>query len=112
MSKNQELQKVVTDEEAFKEEIAKDGLIIVDVYSGWCGPCKAMVSSFKKFNLDFGDRGLKFICAEADKIPMLEKYAGRSMPTFHFYHQNGELLESVEGVDYPKINKIVMDFVK
>ena len=32
----------------FKGLLSKEGLIVVDAYSAWCGPCKAIVSSFKK----------------------------------------------------------------
>lgn len=42
---------------------------MVDVYQEWCGPCKAMVSIFKRVKLELGDDLLRFavvsICKKA-----------------------------------------------
>lgn len=34
--------------------------IVVEVYQGWCGPCKAINSTFKRLYFDLSDRPLKF----------------------------------------------------
>ena len=33
---------------------------VVDAYSAWCGPCKAIVSSFKRIKNELGDDLLVF----------------------------------------------------
>ncbi|XP_020925163.1 thioredoxin domain-containing protein 6 isoform X2 [Sus scrofa] len=59
--------------------------IIVDVYQGWCGPCKPVVSLFQKMRIEAGLDLLHFALAEADCLDVLEKYRGRCEPTFLFY---------------------------
>ncbi len=33
---------------------------VVELYQSWCGPCKAIISTFKRIYFDAGDRPLKF----------------------------------------------------
>jgi len=33
---------------------------VVDVYQEWCGPCKAMISNFKRIKNEVGDDLLHF----------------------------------------------------
>lgn len=35
-------------------------LTVVDSYAAWCGPCKAIVSSFKRLKNELGDDLLMF----------------------------------------------------
>lgn len=37
-----------------------DCVLVIDVYQEWCGPCKAMVSNFKRFKNEIGDELLRF----------------------------------------------------
>lgn len=85
-------------------------LSVVDVYQRWCGPCRAVVSLFRKIKNELGDDLLHFATvreeishkqsfqmstclsrcliitqAEADGIDALEKYRGKCEPTFLFY---------------------------
>uniref|UniRef100_A0A670JC35 Thioredoxin domain-containing protein n=1 Tax=Podarcis muralis TaxID=64176 RepID=A0A670JC35_PODMU len=61
------------------------GYTVVDVYQGWCGPCKAVVNLFRKIRNEFGDDLLRFAVAEVDSVDALEKYRGKCEPTFLFY---------------------------
>ena len=33
---------------------------VVDVYSAWCGPCKAVISLFRRVKNELGDNLLRF----------------------------------------------------
>ena len=33
---------------------------VIDVYSGWCGPCKAVLGLFRRVKNELGDELLKF----------------------------------------------------
>ncbi|XP_008590602.1 PREDICTED: thioredoxin domain-containing protein 6 [Galeopterus variegatus] len=65
--------------------LGSKGLTVVDVYQGWCGPCKPVVSLFQKMRIEVGLDFLHFALAEADCLDVLEKYRGRCEPTFLFY---------------------------
>ena len=79
---------------------------MVDVYSGWCGPCKAVQGLFRRVKNELGDDLLRFatVCidyhdivifipncffqAKSDTIDALEAYRERSEPTFLMYSVN------------------------
>lgn len=47
---------------------------VVEVYQAWCGPSKAVQSTFKKILLDSPDAAIQFFTVCAAKVPALEKY--------------------------------------
>nr|XP_035133823.2 thioredoxin domain-containing protein 6 isoform X10 [Callithrix jacchus] len=65
---------------------------VVDIYQGWCGPCKPVVSLFQKMRIEVGLDLLHFALAEADHLDVLEKYRGKCEPTFLFYAIKDEAL--------------------
>uniref|UniRef100_A0A5F5PRW3 NME/NM23 family member 9 n=1 Tax=Equus caballus TaxID=9796 RepID=A0A5F5PRW3_HORSE len=72
--------------------LSSKGLTVVDVYQGWCGPCKPVVSLFQKMRIEVGLDLLHFALAEADCLDVLERYRGRCEPTFLFYAIKDEAL--------------------
>ncbi|XP_074157733.1 thioredoxin domain-containing protein 6 isoform X2 [Sminthopsis crassicaudata] len=87
--------------------LSSKGLTVVDVYQSWCGPCKPVVSLFRKIKLEVGD-DLHFATAEADSLDILEKYRGKCEPTFLFY-AGGELVAVVRGANGPLLHKTILD---
>uniref|UniRef100_A0A8C1MP23 NME/NM23 family member 8 n=1 Tax=Cyprinus carpio TaxID=7962 RepID=A0A8C1MP23_CYPCA len=75
----------INTDDQWSEMLATKGLIVVDVYQQWCGPCRAVISLFRKIKNELGDEMLHFATAEADGIEALEKYRGKCEPTFLFY---------------------------
>ena len=86
----------------------KDGfLYVVEVFVKWCGPSAAIVSTFKRTQLDYAKRRLKFVQIEAtEDIPELAKFMSTSKPNFLFI-LNGETCETVEGINAPLIEKFI-----
>ncbi|XP_053245728.1 thioredoxin domain-containing protein 6 isoform X2 [Podarcis raffonei] len=89
-----------------KKELALQ--VMVDVYQGWCGPCKAVVNLFRKIRNEFGDDLLHFAVAEVDSVDGLEKYRGKCEPTFLFY-AGGELVAVVRGANAPLLQKTIQE---
>ncbi|XP_072434840.1 thioredoxin domain-containing protein 6 isoform X1 [Chiloscyllium punctatum] len=100
------LQMTILSQEQWDELLAVTGLIVVDVYQAWCGPCKAVVSLFRKIKNELGDDHLHFAVAEADIIESLQKYRGRCEPTFLFYG-GGQLVAVVRGANAPLLQKTI-----
>ncbi|XP_020893204.1 thioredoxin domain-containing protein 3 homolog isoform X2 [Exaiptasia diaphana] len=96
----------VKTQEQWDELITKEGMIVVDAFSAWCGPCKAIISSFKRLKNEIGDDLLHFAVAETDTIDSLEKYRMRSQPTFLFY-AGGILVNVVRGCHCPLLLKTI-----
>ncbi|XP_023415846.1 thioredoxin domain-containing protein 6 isoform X3 [Cavia porcellus] len=84
---------------------------VVDVYQGWCGPCKPVVSLFKKMRIELGLDLLHFALAEADCLDVLEKYRGKCEPTFLFY-AGGQLVAVVRGANAPLLEKTILDHLE
>ncbi|XP_044305897.1 thioredoxin domain-containing protein 6 [Varanus komodoensis] len=98
---------VVTNQELWEEMLGTKGLIVVDVYQGWCGPCKTVVNLFRKIKNELGDDLLHFAVAEVESIDALEKYRGKCEPTFLFY-AGGELVAVVRGANAPLLQKTIL----
>ncbi|OBS66375.1 hypothetical protein A6R68_05081 [Neotoma lepida] len=80
---------------------------VVDVYQGWCGPCKPVVSLFQKMRIEVGLDRLHFALAEADSLDVLEKYRGKCEPTFLFF-AGGKLVAVVKGANAPLLRKTIL----
>ncbi|XP_030642536.1 thioredoxin domain-containing protein 3 homolog [Chanos chanos] len=106
--KDVSLQVSVTNEEQWTEVLATKGLTVVDVYQQWCGPCRAVISLFRKIKNELGDDLLHFATAEADSIDAFEKYRGKCEPTFLFY-AGGELVAVLRGANAPLLQKMVVE---
>ncbi|XP_038604083.1 thioredoxin domain-containing protein 6 [Tachyglossus aculeatus] len=102
------LQVAINSQELWEEMLHSKGLTVVDVYQSWCGPCKTVVSLFKKIKNELGDDLLHFAVAEADCIDALEKYRGKCEPTFLFY-AGGELVAVVRGANAPVLQRTIVD---
>ncbi|XP_017751320.1 PREDICTED: thioredoxin domain-containing protein 6 isoform X1 [Rhinopithecus bieti] len=102
------LQVNISTQELWEEMLSSKGLTVVDVYQGWCGPCKPVVSLFQKMRIEVGLDLLHFALAEADRLDVLEKYRGKCEPTFLFY-AGGELVAVVRGANAPLLQKTILD---
>ncbi|XP_068101341.1 thioredoxin domain-containing protein 6-like isoform X2 [Hyperolius riggenbachi] len=102
------LQAAINNQEQWEESLASKGLLVVDVYQAWCGPCKTAVSLFRKIKNELGDDLLLFAVAEADSIDALDKYRGKCEPTFLFF-AGGELVAVVRGANAPLLQKTILE---
>ncbi|XP_072541663.1 thioredoxin domain-containing protein 6 isoform X2 [Salminus brasiliensis] len=106
--KEASLQVSIGNDEQWGEMLASKGLTVVDVFQQWCGPCRAVLSLFRKIKNEQGDDLLHFAIAEADSIDALEKYRGKCEPTFLFY-AGGELVAVLRGANAPLLQRIVVE---
>lgn len=77
--------------------------IMVDVYADWCGPCKMMEKRVftQKTIAKFYSKNFINYKLDADSIEgsqIANKLGIRSIPTFLFFHPNGDLISQTEGV--------------
>ncbi|KAM9613968.1 thioredoxin domain-containing protein 6 [Morphnus guianensis] len=79
------LQVNINSQELWEEMLCLKGLIVVDVFQAWCGPCKTVVDLFRKVRNEVGSDLLHFAVAEVDSIDALKKYRGKCKPVFLFY---------------------------
>lgn len=77
-------------QENFQEEI-KEGLVLVDFYATWCGPCKMMHPIIEEIGK--GNKNLKIIKVDVDKHDELaHRYGIMSIPTIMLF-RDGNMIE-------------------
>ncbi len=86
----------VIGKEEYNEQI-KEGLVLVDFWASWCGPCQMLAPILHEFKTDVGDKVkvLKVNVDENEEIAYSLKIA--SIPTLLLY-KDGELVEKSVGL--------------
>ncbi|XP_051624545.1 thioredoxin domain-containing protein 3 isoform X1 [Manacus candei] len=106
------LQIIITNQDQWDEMLQTNGIVVIDVYQAWCGPCKAVMNVLRKLKNDFSeDNVLHFAVAEADSIETLKPFRKNCEPVFLFC-VNGKIIDIVRGVNAPLIIKKVTDLVE
>uniref|UniRef100_A0A8C0FL96 NME/NM23 family member 8 n=1 Tax=Bubo bubo TaxID=30461 RepID=A0A8C0FL96_BUBBB len=105
-------QAIITNQNQWDEMLLTKGVVVIDVYQAWCGPCKAVANLFRKLKNEFGeDDVLHFAVAEADSIPTLQPFRNKCEPVFLFC-VNGKITAIVRGVNGPLISKKITELVQ
>ena len=87
-------------DEDFKEEI-KEGLIIVDFYADWCGPCKMLAPVLEEIA---SETDIKIIKVNVDEHDTLAReYGVLSIPTILFLKDNELITKNIGFMSKDKI---------
>ncbi|XP_067934512.1 thioredoxin domain-containing protein 3 homolog isoform X2 [Watersipora subatra] len=105
------LQQMIETQEEWEESMTKEGLMVIDVFQEWAGPCKAMLANFRRIRNELSDDLLHFAMAKADTIDSLERYRGKCQPCFLFY-AGGCLVAVVRGANAPLLSRTVLEELK
>lgn len=81
----------VIDESNFINEV-KDGLVLVDFYAEWCGPCKMLTPVLERLGESF-----EIVKVDVDKhFDLAKEYGIMSVPTL-FIFKNGKVVKQMIG---------------
>lgn len=84
-----------------ESEIPQVGLVVVDFFATWCGPCKRIAPAFVELAAEYTD--VTFLKVDVDEATELaEQYGVNAMPTFLFI-ENGQVTMKIEGADLKAI---------
>mmetsp|Transcript_56180 Transcript_56180/g.149967 ORF Transcript_56180/g.149967 Transcript_56180/m.149967 type:complete len:127 (-) Transcript_56180:84-464(-) len=84
-------------------------LHVVDVYTSWCGPCLALVPTFKNLQvtIDFFEDRCTVTQIDRASIPeFAERFPETSKPRFLFF-KGGEEVKYIEGLKAPEILQFI-----
>lgn len=85
-----------TDASFDTDVVNSDGLVLVDFWAAWCGPCKAIAPVLEELAEDYQGR-VKIVKVDVDANPQsAARFGIRSIPTL-FVFKNGERVETVVG---------------
>mgnify|MGYP000817800515 FL=1 len=88
--------KAITD--ATFEAETKEGLVLVDFWATWCGPCRMQAPILEKLSQEFSEDELKILKMDVDENPETARAFGiMSIPTLLF-KKDGQVVKQVAGV--------------
>lgn len=81
------------------ENNTKDGIVLVDFWASWCGPCKMMTPILEGVSKNFeDDDSVNIYKVNAEEEPEIAKqFQVTSVPTLVFM-KNGEVAKVVKGL--------------
>ncbi|CAG9567611.1 unnamed protein product [Danaus chrysippus] len=106
-----QLQAELNNDDEWNKFLLRDGLLVIDVYTEWCGPCIGMVGNLKKIKVEIGGDNLHLAVAKADTIGCLSRFRNRSEPTWMFI-SGGQLINVVFGADAPRLARTIVEELK
>ena len=99
-AKDLELQKTakpihLTDD-TFPGEVAKPGVLLVDMWAAWCGPCLRIAPTIEQLAKDYGGK-VRFGKVNVDENPRTAAQFGiQSIPALLLF-KNGKLVDGIIG---------------
>lgn len=82
--------------ENFSEKIAS-GLVVVDIWATWCGPCKMLSPIIDEVGAHFGESVLVGKLDADSNTELVKELGVRNIPTVLIY-KNGEVVDRFVGV--------------
>ena len=94
---------VIISDSSFEEVVLRSEVpVMLDVYTEWCGPCRAIAPYIEQMASEFEGKAL-IGKVDAEKCPEIAvKFGISSVPTFLFF-KSGELVDKELGANKAKI---------
>lgn len=96
--------------DSFKNEVEQaTGLVVIDFYADWCGPCRLLAPTLAE--LETAYPGVKFCKVDVDEEPELARmFKIQSIPFVAFVKNNTFLDMSLGYVPKEKIEKLIEEY--
>lgn len=86
----------ILNDNSFNEEINKEGVIVVDFFASWCGPCKMLAPVFEDLSNEMGDNANFFKVDIDQSLELARTYGINTVPTMLVF-KNGEVVDKIVG---------------
>lgn len=78
------------------EETIKEGVVMVDFWAPWCGPCRMIAPVIDKLAEEYAGKAKICKVNTDEQQALAAKFGIRSIPTIYFY-KNGEKVDEMIG---------------
>ena len=94
-------------ESEFDKIVREEGLVFVDFFATWCGPCKMLTPEIEKLAEEY-DGKAKVLKIDIDKeVHLAQRFSVVSIPTL-FVFKDGRLVDRQLGYQpYPMLKKML-----
>ncbi len=89
--------KYLTLDESNFDEVVKDGVVLVDFWATWCGPCKMLAPTIEELAEDYEGRVKVCKLDVDDNQSIAMRFKVMSIPTV-FIFKNGEPVQKIIGL--------------
>ena len=97
------------------EVLQSSGLVLIDFWAVWCGPCQVLGPIIEEITEEYQDKNsLKIAKLNVDEnTEIAQRYGIMSIPTLKFF-KNGQVVDELIGLQskdaiVEKINKLAVD---
>ncbi|NLD50481.1 MAG: thioredoxin [Clostridiaceae bacterium] len=87
---------ILTKDNFEKEVVQSDGVVMVDFWAPWCGPCRAVGPIVDELAVEFKDKAKVAKLNVDEEGEIAAKFRVMSIPTIMVF-KNGELIEKLIG---------------
>lgn len=87
------------------------GVVVVDFYASWCGPCKMLAPVFENISKEFENKAEFMKVNVDDCIEIANRFSIRTVPTIMIF-KNGKPVKTIVGfIPKEKLNKVIKSFI-
>lgn len=94
------------EEKNWEEEISTPGIIVVDFFADWCGPCKSLARTLEELSEELDS--VKFVKINVEDCDSAaEKFGIRNIPTLIIFKDGEMKKKSVGSIPKDKIKQLI-----